>query len=258
MMTSVGKEIRRNILEIAQKTGHGHIPSCFSVVEMLCAVYDVMRQDPLNPKWEKRDLFILSKGHASLAYYCVLAHLGYFDPGLLLTFGAFGSSFGCHPDRFKIPGVEASTGSLGHGIGIAVGTALALKIKKETSRRVFTLIGDGESNEGSVWEAVMVASHLGLDNLTILYDDNRSHGRGLQIPNPVERFKSFACRVYHVNGHSLASLKKALRRKTNKVQVLVCRTVKGYGCKTMARNHYEWHRKSPNETEYCQLLKELA
>lgn len=258
MMIPVTRDIRKKILEVSKQTGHGHIPSCFSVVEILCALYQSMRHDPRRPDWDQRDVFILSKGHASLAYYCVLAQFGYFDMSRVLTFGQFESTLGCHPDRFKIPGVEASTGSLGHGIGIAAGAALAMKIKRESSRRVFTLIGDGESNEGSVWEAVMVAANLRLNNLTVLYDNNQSHARGLQISNPGERFKSFGCEVLSVNGHSLASLKKALARPARQVKVIVCRTVKGYGCPTMIQNHYAWHRKSPTQEEYCQLLKELA
>lgn len=258
MMIPACRDIRKNILQISKKTGHGHIPSCFSVVEILYALYQSMRHDPKDPGWDKRDIFILSKAHASLAYYCVLAACRYFDISRVDTFGGFESSFGCHPDRLKVPGVEASTGSLGHGIGLAVGAALAMKIKKEPGRRVFTLIGDGESNEGSVWEAVMVAANLKLDNLTIIYDDNRSHGRGLQIPNPGARLRSFGLRVREVNGHNVAALKKAISDKSKGVRAIVARTCKGYGCRTFVKNHYEWHRRSPSEEEYAQLLKELG
>jgi transketolase len=153
------KEIRKNILTISSKSGHGHIPSCFSVVEVLYSIYSVMRNNPSDPGWPERDIFILSKGHAALAHYCVLAFKGYFDVQKVYSFGGFGSDFGCHADCSKIPGVEVSTGSLGHGIGLAVGMALAFKIDG-LKRDVYCVIGDGESNEGSVWEAIMVAASL--------------------------------------------------------------------------------------------------
>ena len=186
-MTPFCREIRKNILHASKASGHGHIPTCFSVIEMLCAVYETMKHDPAKPEWPERDVFILSKGHAALGFYAVLAHYGYLKVDELKTYGAFKSRLGCHPDRLKVPGVEASTGSLGHGIGIAVGMALAFRLQ-DSSRRVFTLIGDGESNEGSVWEAVMVAVNLQLNNLTILLDSNQSQVRSLPIPNPAERF----------------------------------------------------------------------
>jgi len=255
-MTSIGKEIREAILRISKASGHGHIPTCFSVIEILYAVYDTIKHDPKNPSWEDRDIFILSKGHAALAHYCVLAKFGYFDINKVNSFGAFMSDFGCHADRLKVPGVEASTGALGHGIGIAVGIALGLKIKK-SNRKVFVLIGDGESNEGSVWEAIMVAVNLKLDNLTIIYDNNMSHLRGLQIHNPAERFKAFGCDVTIVNGHDVDSLKKEIIKTASNVRLIVANTKKGFGCRTLIENQYEWHRKSPNDSEFEMLMAEL-
>ncbi len=255
-MDAGARQIRRDILHISRASGHGHIPTCFSVVELLLAVYGEMRHDPARPDWEGRDLFLLSKGHAALAHYCVLARLGYFPLERVRAFGAFGSAFGCHGDRAKVPGIEASTGSLGHGIGIAVGMALAHRIRK-TGRRVFTLVGDGEANEGSVWEAVQVATSLALDNLTILYDDNRSHARGLQVACPEEKFRAFGCEAATVPGHDLAALAAALARPATGVRALVASTVKGMGCPTLAGDHYAWHRRSPTEEELAQLLREL-
>ena len=199
------REIRKDILRIAKSSGHGHIPTCFSVIEILYAIYGTMRHDPKTPAWEGRDIFVLSKGHASLAHYCILAEFGYFEKEKVGTLGAFLSDFGCHADRHKIPGIEASTGSLGHGIGLATGMALGLKIRK-SDRKVFTLIGDGESNEGSVWEAIMVAENLKLFNLTIVYDNNMSHSRGLQIRDPGAHFEGFGCEVAEVNGHDVECL----------------------------------------------------
>lgn len=256
-MNPVCRQIRKDILHLAKLSGHGHIPTCFSVIEMLYAIYSAIRHDPKNPSWENRDIFLLSKGHASLAHYCILAEFGYFKKDALRTFGAFKSDFGCHADRFKVPGVEASTGSLGHGIGLAVGMALGIKIAK-SSRRVYALIGDGEANEGSVWEAVLVAANLGLDNLTILYDNNMSHARGLQIRDPARHFQGFGCEVVEVKGHDVEALKRVILKKGNKVWVIMAHTQKGYGCRTLVENHYEWHRKSPNDQEYAKLMEEIG
>ncbi len=250
------KEIRKSILSISRDSGHGHIPTCFSVVEILYAVYSTIRHDPENPSWDERDVFILSKGHASLAHYTALAHFGYFDMQSVYSYGSFGTDFGCHADRLKVPGIEASTGSLGHGIGLAVGMALAFKIRKN-SRRVYALIGDGESNEGSVWEATMVATNLKLNNLTIIYDNNMSHSRGLQIHNPVERFKAFGCKVTEADGHDLPVLTREIGKNGDMVKAIVANTTKGHGCRTLIDNQYQWHRKSPTESEFEKLIGEL-
>jgi transketolase len=253
---SACRNMRERILRVAKISGHGHVPTCFSVIEILYAIYRSMKHDPLNVGWEERDIFVLSKGHAALAYYAVLAQFGYFDWRALESFGGFMSDFGCHADRFKIPGVEASTGSLGHGIGLAVGMALALRIKK-SERKVFTLIGDGESNEGSVWEAILVAESLRLGNLTVIYDNNMSHSRGLQIRNPSEHFRGFGCEVAELNGHDVDALSAEIAKRADTVKVIVANTIKGYGCRTFVENQYEWHRRSPNDEEFTTLMKEL-
>lgn len=249
-------KIRENILRCAVASGHGHIPTSFSIVEALVAVYATMRHDPDDPLAENRDLFVLSKGHAALGYYCVLAEFGYLSLEECMTIGNAGSKLGCHPDRLKIPGVEASTGSLGHGIGIAVGMALGSRIKG-SRRKVYTLIGDGEANEGSVWEAVMVAVDQKLGNLTILYDDNGSQTRCLQIPNPLERFAAFGCDAQEVDGHDLDALIAALRKPAENVKAIVCKTRKGHGCDTLLADFHAWHRRSPNPEELEELVKEL-
>ena len=249
-------KIREDILKISHASGHGHLPTCFSVVELLWALYEGMQHDSLQPEWPERDLFVLSKGHAALGYYCVLAAQGYFQIEDVYSFGGFGAQFGCHADRFKIPGVEASTGSLGHGIGLAVGMALARRIYGKPGN-VYTLIGDGESNEGTVWEALLVAANLGLNNLTIIYDNNQSHERGLQVTGPVAKFSAFGCDVLRVNGHDLQEIKGALQTSSEKVKVLVADTVKGYGCQEMEKNHYTWHRRSPSEQELTDFITEL-
>ncbi|MBP7215981.1 MAG: transketolase [Candidatus Omnitrophica bacterium] len=251
------RQIREDILTIAQVSGHGHIPSCFSVIEILVAVYQTMRHDPENPHWPQRDIFILSKGHAALAHYCVLARLGYFPIEQVEAFGGFMSNFGCHADRLKVPGVEVSTGSLGHGIGVAVGEALAFKIQG-SSRKVIVLIGDGEANEGTVWEALMVAADRKLTNLTVILDHNVSQGRGLQIYNPVERLASFGCATIEVAGHSVEALEDALRKDVQGIKAIVAKTKKGFGCKTLVDQQHAWHRRSPTEEELCKLKKEIC
>lgn len=255
-MTPACREIRQNILDASRTSGHGHIPTSFSIIEMIAAVYDTMKHDPKRPQWDERDIFILSKGHGALGFYAVLAQHGYFPVDELNTFGQFQSRLGCHPDRFKVPGAELSTGSLGHGIAVAVGMALAFRLQN-SSRRVYTLIGDGESNEGSVWEAVMVASHLKLTNLSILLDHNKSQVRSLPIPNPAERFAAFGCDTIEVPGHDLEALKAALAKPVTSVRAVIADTTKGYGCPTLSNNVFEWHRKSPKPDEFEKLMGEL-
>jgi transketolase len=255
-MTAAARAAREWALRCSRISGHGHIPSSFSIIELALSAYAVMRHDPAQPDWDGRDLFVLSKGHASLGYYCVLAQLGYFAPADVERFGGYQSTFGCHPDRRKVPGVEVSCGSLGHGIGVAVGMALAMRIRG-SDRRVFALIGDGEANEGSVWEAVMVASDRRLANLTILYDHNRSQTRCLQIPNPTERFAAFGCAATEVDGHDDAAIIAALGEPADTVKVVVGRTVKGYGCKSLEQDFFSWHRKSPSPETYEELIAEL-
>ena len=250
------KQIRQDILKVSKVSGHGHLPSCFSVVEILCAVYEWMKHDPGNPRSADRDIFVLSKGHAALAHYCLLARLGYFSKQKIEAFGSFRSDFGCHEDRLKVPGIEISTGSLGHGIGVAVGIALALKLKG-SERKVFVLIGDGESNEGTVWEAVGVAANLKLDHLTILFDFNKSQIRGLQILKPAECFRSFGCQAIEVDGHDLDQLKQAISADSDRPKVIVAQTQKGFGCRTLIENMHAWHRRAPSEKEFDMLMEEL-
>lgn len=256
-MDSLSKAIREDILRISQHSRHGHIPTCFSVVEMLRAIYSVMQYNPANPEWGQRDIFILSKGHAALAHYCILAQLGYFSLENIYSFGSFNSIFGCHADRCKVPGVEWSTGSLGHGTGVALGIAMAFKLNK-SSRKVFVLIGDGETNEGSIWESLMVAANLKLDNLFILLDNNKSQTRCLPMTNPFEKFKAFDCETFGVNGHDVDALKESLTSTANgKPKVIIAETVKGWGCKTLIDNVFAWHRCSPSKEEMEMLLGEL-
>ena len=256
-MDAISRKIRENILRISHHSGHGHIPTCFSIIEMLRSVYETMRHDPKNPSWGERDIFILSKGHGALGLYCVLAQYGYFPASEVFSFGAFGARFGCHADRLKVPGIELSTGSLGHGIGVGVGIALGFKLSS-SNRQVFVLIGDGESNEGTVWEAAMVAANLGLSNLTVLFDHNCSQSRCLPIDQAVEKFSAFGFDVQTVDGHDLWALKIALGNPTNgKPRLINAQTVKGKGCPALIEEVFAWHRRSPNAEELTALIGEL-
>jgi transketolase len=256
-MDQVSKAVRENVIRISRQSGHGHMPTCFSIVEMLRAVYESMRHDPKNPAWEGRDVFILSKGHGALALYCVLAQQGYFPVEEVYGFGSFQSKFGCHPDRHTVPGVELCTGSLGHGIGVAAGMALGFKMNG-SGRKAFVIIGDGESNEGSVWEALMVSAKQGLDNLCVLFDNNRSQVRCLPVSEPEAKFSAFGCEAVSVDGHDLAALKEAIARPpAGKPRVIVANTVKGKGCATLEREMFAWHRRSPKQEEMETLIGEL-
>ena len=252
----LAKTIRSNILRASHASGHGHIPTSFSIIESLIACYKTIRHDPKQPDWPERDMFILSKGHASLGLYCTLSAFGYFDIEEVSTFGGFGSRFGCHADRKKVPGAEASTGSLGHGIGLAVGAALGMQIKA-SDRQVVTLIGDGEANEGTVWEATMVAVDQKLSNLTIIYDDNKSQTRCLNLSDPGARFEAFGCDTHLVDGHVVHALSEALAAPSSTVKVIVADTHKGFGAKTLSDDIFAWHRRSPNAEELNLLLEEV-
>lgn len=253
----LSKDIRKLILKTVYESGHGHMPTCFSIIEMLLAIYSTIKHNPKNPYWRERDTFILSKGHASLALYTVLAKYGYFSEKILSSYGAYNSILGCHADRNKVPGVECSTGSLGHGIGVAAGVALANKLNS-SKNKVYVIIGDGESNEGTVWETMLIASDRQLNNLIVMYDDNKSQERCLEIKNPKEKFRSFGANVIEVNGHSIVEIKKALKNThKTKPTVIICKTLKGFGSKTLIENKFAWHRRSPNSSEYKNLMKEI-
>lgn len=257
MSNSDTRRIREHILQCSAASGHGHIPTSFSVVEMILGAYGSMNHRPEDPKWDGRDIFILSKGHAALGYYCCLAELGYFPWEEVKTFGKAGTRFGCHPDRVKLAPVEVSSGSLGHGVAVGVGMALAFKIQK-SSRKVFALVGDGEANEGSVWESVMIAADRNLSNYTILYDHNKSQSRCLQIQNPAAKFEAFGCHTIEVSGHDLEAIKEAINQPCDgKPKVVVCHTEKGHGCQTLVNGVFEWHRRSPKSEEMESLIKEL-
>ena len=251
------KKLKQIIVNASAKSGEGHIPSAFSVLDILWVLYDkILKIDPKNPRAHDRDFFILSKGHASLGLYAVLAEKGFFSLSELENFGKFNSMLGGHPDRNKIPGVEASTGSLGHGFPISIGVALGLKIKK-MDNKVFVLIGDGECNEGTVWESALLASHHNLSNLCCIVDYNHSTDRALEMGDIAEKFKSFGWNTCVINGHNHEEIYNALIKKSDKPKAIIANTIKGYGAKIM-ENNPAWHHKSPSPEEFDILLEELS
>ena len=251
------KSLKRIILETAHKTKEGHIPSAFSILDILYVLYDsVLNVDPKNPKKTDRDYLLVSKGHSAVGLYAVLADRGFFPMSELDTFGHFNSRLGGHPDRNKVPGVEASTGSLGHGLPIAVGIAMGLGYKNEL-QRVFCIIGDGELNEGSMWEAILLAVEHRCKTLPCIVDYNHSIDRSILWGDLTEKFKAFGWDTLEVDGHNHASLEEAFRRRDRERPLaVIANTIKGNGCKSM-ENEPGWHHRSPNEEELVQLLKEL-
>ncbi|RJQ08309.1 MAG: transketolase [Bacillota bacterium] len=256
--------VRRRIVEMIGRAGSGHPGGSLSAADILTALYfHVLRLDPENPGWPERDRFVLSKGHAAPALYAALAERGFFPVSELDRLRRLGSPLQGHPDMKSLPGVEASTGSLGQGLSFAVGLALAARLDK-ASWRVYVMLGDGEIQEGQVWEAAMAASHHGLDNLTAYLDYN-----GLQIDGPVEevmsispvadKWRAFGWNVIEVDGHDISAILRATRdaRETKgRPTIIVARTVKGRGVSFMEGKH-GWHGKAPNEEQLKQALEEL-
>jgi len=252
------QELKKIIVQSSYNAGEGHVASAFSILDILWILYDkVLNINPSKPGNPDRDRFILSKGHASLGLYAILANKGFFPFSEFDNFGKYNSILGGHPDRNKIPGVEASTGSLGHGFPIAVGIALGLKIKKSKSK-VYCLIGDGESNEGTIWESALLAAHHKLDNLCLIVDHNHSTDRALVVCDLIEKFKSFGWNGRGVDGHNYDELFYALKNSDNcKPTIIVAETIKGKGVKMM-ENNPAWHHKFPNNEEINIIMEELS
>lgn len=257
-------QTRKEIIEMIFKARGTHIASAFSIVDILVCLYDrFLNFKPNNPNYENRDRFVLSKGHGCAALYVTLANYGYFSKNVLETYCTPGSILGGHPDSTRIPGVETSTGSLGHGFSVSVGFALANKMKNNKSM-VYCLVGDGELNEGSNWEAVMSASHHKLDNLILIVDDNKLMISGfakdiLDTLSFKEKFNAFGWNAIEIDGHNFNELIDAFEKaniKTGKPTVVIANTVKGKGVSYM-ENKKEWYSMLPNEEEFALALKEI-
>jgi transketolase len=251
------KKMKRAIVTASARSEEGHVPSAFSILDILWVLYDkVLKITPKNVSEIERDRFILSKGHASLGLYAVLIEKGFVPETFWGEFGEFTSPLGGHPDRTKVIGVEASTGSLGHGMPMAIGVALGLKIKKSRNK-VYTVIGDGECNEGTIWESALLAAHHKLDNLWCIVDYNHSGDRALTLGDMAAKFAAFGWHVIVTPGHDHDALLRAFRtRFPGRPVAVIAETTKGHGSPTMENNH-AWHHKSPSADELKVILQEL-
>jgi transketolase len=258
--------VRRDIVSMLGAAGSGHTGGSLSVADLLTVLYFAeLKHDPAQPQWEERDRFVLSKGHAAPALYAVLARTGYFPPAELSTLRKLGSRLQGHPDMNKTPGVDMSTGSLGQGLSLACGLAAAARRGNgRTAYRVYAIMGDGEQEEGQVWEAAMSAAHFSLSNLCALVDAN-----GLQIDGPVcqvmnieplaAKWAAFNWNVISIDGHDYAQILSALdraRAEISRPTVILAKTTKGKGV-SFAENQVCWHGVAPNQEQVCLALDEL-
>lgn len=255
------KDLRIKIAEIIHNAGEGHIPSAYSIIDILSVLYGkFLKYDPKNPDWEDRDYFILSKGHGCAALWVILERYGFITKHDLDRKSQEDGILGGHPDCIRVPGVEASTGSLGHGIATALGIALGLRIRKKPNRAI-ALIGDGESNEGTVWECALVAANLKLGNLCVIVDVNGSTAQILPVPNMKKKWESFGWEAYEIDGHSEQEIESALNKisfeLSGKPKVIIANTLKGRGVSFM-EVHGPWHAKAPNKEEMEKIREELS
>ena len=260
-------EMRSDIVRMIAEAGSGHPGGSLSCADILAALYfgGVLDHDPERPDWEERDRFILAKGHAAPALYAVLAQAGYFPREELLTLRKLGTRLQGHPDSNLVPGVEVSTGSLGQGLSVAAGAAAGLKLDGKP-QSVFALLGDGECQEGQVWEAAMFAAHRNLDNLVAVVDRNclQIDGDTADVCDPGDlaaKFQAFGWDAREVDGHDMAALVEALAAakadRAGRPHALIARTVKGKGVSFM-ENQAGWHGKAPNAEQMETALAELA
>ena len=262
LLRSASRRTRTRVLETIAHAGLGHIGGDFSVTDILATLFNgVLQLDPARPGWEGRDRFILSKGHCAAALYATLADCGFFAPQRLRDFAGPLSPLNGHPNRRKIPGVETNTGPLGHGLPVAVGCALAAQMAGQAWRS-FVVLGDGELQEGSNWEAAMYAAHRRLGGLTAVVDRNRlQQGAGTADTNELDplsdKWRAFGWEVVEVDGHSHAELLQALGAAPGaRPRCVVAHTVKGKGVSFM-ENGVEWHHKVPSAAQVEAALKEL-
>lgn len=263
-LKQMANEVRKGIVTAVHSAKSGHPGGSLSAADILTYLYfEEMNVDPKNPKMDGRDRFVLSKGHVAPALYSVLAHRGYFPVEDLTTLRKVGSYLQGHPDMKGTPGVDMSSGSLGQGVSVAVGMALSAKLQNK-DYRVYTLLGDGEIQEGQVWEAAMFAGHKNLDNLVVMVDNN-----GLQIdgnvsdvcsPYPIdEKFKAFNFNVINIDAHDFDQIADALKsaRETKGVPTaIIAKSVKGKGVSFM-ENRAEWHGSAPNDEKFEMAMEEL-
>jgi len=263
-LEKMASTIRKHVLRMTHAAGSGHPGGSLSCADILTALYfKVMNHRPGDPSWPDRDRFVLSKGHAAPAYYAALAESGYFPVEELLTLRKIGSRLQGHPSRSKLPGVEMSTGSLGQGLSVSNGMALAAKLDRR-GYRIYCLCGDGEVESGQIWEAAMFAAHYKLDNITAFVDRN-----GLQIDGPTDlvmsseplayKWEAFGWKVLEINGHDMRQILDACNLAINykgRPTVIIAHTVKGKGVSFM-EGSLKFHGKAPTDEELKMALKEL-
>lgn len=264
-LSKIAREVRRNIVKSITSAKSGHPGGSLSAADIIVTLYfDIMRIDPKNPRWEDRDRFVLSKGHAAPALYAVLAERGYFSKDILPTLRHFGSILQGHPDMKGIPGVDMTTGSLGQGFSAANGMALAGKLDHK-DYRVYVMIGDGEMQEGLVWEAAMLCGHYKLDNVTVFLDYNKLQIDGtndqVMTVEPVkDKWKAFGFNVLEINGHNFDEIKEAVKSAKEckgKPTIIIANTIKGKGVSFM-ENQVGWHGNAPTEEQLKVALKDLG
>ncbi|MEM1513983.1 MAG: transketolase [Candidatus Thermoplasmatota archaeon] len=262
-LKKIALQIRKWVIESIYRAGSGHPGGSLSIADIIaCLYFHEMRHDPKNPRWEDRDRLVLSKGHACPALYAALAMCGYFPVEELKNLRKTGHFLQGHPCMRKVPGVDISTGSLGHGLSVAVGMALAGKIDKK-DYRVFVILGDGEVQEGEIWEAANSASHFKLDNLIAILDRN-----GLQIDGPTEeimhiepiawRWRAFGWNVIEIDGHNIEEILDTFHniKKNSKPTIIIANTIKGKGVSFM-EGTLSFHGKAPSHEQYIKAMSEL-
>lgn len=262
-ITSKANKLRADVVKMIYLAKSGHPGGSLSCIDILMALYyKEARIDPSNPTWEDRDRIVLSKGHSCPALYAVLADKGYIDEAELWTLRRTDSHLQGHPDMRKTAGVDINTGSLGQGVSIAMGLALAAKHNKK-DYKVYAVIGDGESQEGITWEAAMAAAHYGLDNFTVILDHNGLQIDGansdvMSIMDIVDKYRAFGFECYKVDGHDFDEICQAIEAPFNgKPKFICCETIKGKGVSFM-QGQFGWHGKAPNTEQYEQAMKELG
>jgi transketolase len=264
-LKEISKTLRGDIVSMLTESKSGHPGGSLSIADILAILYfKEMNIDPKNPKDENRDRFVLSKGHAAPALYSTLARRGYFDPKELNTLRKIDSRLQGHPSMKSLPGIDMSTGSLGQGISAAVGMALAGKLDKK-DYRVYSILGDGELEEGEVWEAAMSAAHYKLDNLTAFVDFNGLQRDGditkVMNPSPIDKkFEAFGWNVLTIDGHNYEEIIDAIEKARNckgKPTMIICKTIKGKGVSFM-ENEAAWHGNAPSKEQCEQALAEIG
>ncbi|MHB1442558.1 MAG: transketolase [Candidatus Humimicrobiaceae bacterium] len=263
-LEDTARDIRCSVLTMVKEAGVGHIGGSLSVTDILVSLYfKVLKVDPENPRWPDRDRLVVSKGHCAAALYSTLAERGFFPKEELKTFGMINSNLQVHPDKTKVPGIEASTGALGQGLSIGLGMALAARLDKK-DYHTFVILGDGEIQEGQIWEAAMFAAHYKLENVTAILDLNNVQLMGnvseiMGIAPVADKWRAFGWEVIEIDGHDFKQLTESLykaKKVKGKPTIIIANTVKGKGVSFM-ENNCKWHGNVPSQDEYSAAIAEI-